>query len=99
PTGTNPCSGLVLMWDGLRQPAPDGDFMPKKTQLVLSLFITFFMALVMSGIMGFLNAGPAYLAHWPVTFITAWPIAFIVSQLVNPLAFKLAFLVAPPRRA
>ena len=72
--------------------------MPKKTQLVLSLFITFFMALVMSGIMGFLNAGPAHLAHWPVSFITAWPIAFVVSLVVNPLAFKLAFLVAPPRR-
>ena len=73
--------------------------MSKKTQITLSLFITFFMALIMSGVMGFINAGPGFVAHWPISFITAWPIAFVVSQLVNPLAFKLAFLVAPPRRA
>jgi len=73
--------------------------MPKKTQLTLTLIMTFLMALTMSGVMGFINAGPAYVAHWPVSFLTAWPIAFVVSQVVNPLAFKLAFIVAPPRRA
>ncbi|MBU1305036.1 MAG: DUF2798 domain-containing protein [Alphaproteobacteria bacterium] len=73
--------------------------MRKTTQLALGVFISFFMALIMSGIMGFINAGPAFVAHWPISFITAWPIAFVVSQFVNPLAFKLAFMVAPPRRA
>ncbi|MDP2781209.1 DUF2798 domain-containing protein [Devosia sp.] len=73
--------------------------MSRKTQLTLSVFITFFMALIMSGVMGFINAGPAFVAHWPVSFITAWPIAFVVSLVVNPLAFKLAFMVAPPGRA
>lgn len=73
--------------------------MPKTTQLALGIFISFFMALIMSGIMGFIKIGPDFVAHWPVSFITAWPIAFLVSQVVNPLAFKLAFMVAPPRRA
>ena len=73
--------------------------MPKSTQLALGVFISFFMALIMSGIMGFINAGPNFVSHWPMSFITAWPIAFVVSQLVNPVAFKLAFMVAPPRRA
>lgn len=69
--------------------------MPRKNQIILSVFITFFMALIMSGIMGFLNDGPEFVSHWPVTFLTAWPIAFIVTQFVTPLAFKLTFMVAP----
>lgn len=73
--------------------------MPKKNQIILSVFMTFFMALIMSGIMGFVAIGPEFLAHWPQTFFTAWPIAFIVTQFVTPLAFKLTFLVAPPSRA
>lgn len=73
--------------------------LPKKTQIVLQLLITFMMALTMSGIMGFIAAGPDYLAHWPLTFITAWPIAFLVTQVVTPVAFKLALLIAPPQRA
>ncbi|HTN63260.1 MAG TPA: DUF2798 domain-containing protein [Devosia sp.] len=73
--------------------------MPKKTQIVLQLLITFMMALSMSGIMGFISAGSGYLAHWPLTFIIAWPIAFILTQVVTPIAFKLAFIIAPPSRA
>lgn len=73
--------------------------MPKKTQFVLQLLITFMMALTMSGIMGFIAAGPGFLAHWPLTFITAWPIAFILTQVVTPVALKLAFLIAPPHKA
>jgi len=73
--------------------------LPRKTQLVLSLCITFMMALIMSGIMGFISAGPQFLGHWPLTFITAWPIAFVVTQFVTPLAFRIAMRVAPPSRA
>jgi hypothetical protein len=73
--------------------------LPKKTQIVLSLLITFMMALIMSGIMGFISVGPAFLPMWPTTFIIAWPIAFIVTQFVTPLAFKLAFLIAPPAKS
>ena len=56
------------------------------------------MALVMSGMVGFANAGPAFVAHRPVSFITAWPIACVVSQ-GSQLAVKLTFMVSPPRRA
>jgi hypothetical protein len=69
--------------------------LPRKNQIILSVFITFFMALIMSGIMGFIMGGPEFLGHWPQTFITAWPIAFRVTQFVTPLAFKLTSLVAP----
>jgi hypothetical protein len=72
---------------------------PRKTELVAQLIITFCMALIMSGIMGYIAAGPAYFAHWPQTFITAWPIAFLVTQFVGPFAFKIAFRLAPPKRA
>lgn len=77
----------------------DGISMPKKTLILAQLFITFGMALSMSGIMGFISVGPDFLAHWPVSFITAWPIAFVVSQVINPVCFKLAHLIAPARRA
>lgn len=73
--------------------------LPKKTQFVLQLLMTFMMAISMSAIMGFINAGPSFLPHWPISFITAWPIAFIMTQIVSPIAFKLAFMIAPPARA
>lgn len=73
--------------------------MPKKTQIVLQLLITCMMAFSMSGFMGFITAGPEFLPHWPISFITAWPIAFIMTQIVTPIAFKLAFMIAPPARA
>ncbi|MCR6634975.1 DUF2798 domain-containing protein [Devosia sp.] len=69
--------------------------MPKKTLFLAQLFITFGMAFSMSGIMGFISVGPDFLSHWPLSFITAWPIAFIMTQVVTPLAFKLAHTIAP----
>ena len=56
------------------------------------LFISCLMALLMSGIMGFLHAGlrPDFLLQWMSTFVTAWPIAFVLSLGVSPLAFWMA---------
>ena len=65
-----------------------------KTRVIGQLFISFGMALTMSGIMGFIALGSAYLPHWPVNFLTAWPIAFVLSMFVSPLAFKLAHRVS-----
>jgi len=45
--------------------------MLKTTQIALAAFIIFFMALIMSSVMGFINAGSALLAHWPASFIMA----------------------------
>ncbi|WP_199925344.1 DUF2798 domain-containing protein [Neorhizobium sp. SOG26] len=73
--------------------------LPKKTTLVLQLAMTFLMALTMSGTMGFITVGAAFLPHWPKTFIIAWSIAFIYTRIINPIAFKIAFAIAPPRRA
>ena len=54
--------------------------LPKKTTLVMQLCMTFMMALTMSGTLGFINEGSAFLGHWPRMFIIAWPIAFIYTR-------------------
>jgi hypothetical protein len=73
--------------------------MPRKNQIILSVFITFFMSLSMSGVMGFISVGPDFLSQWPRVWLMAWPIAFIVTQFVTPLAFKLTLMVAPLSKA
>jgi hypothetical protein len=60
--------------------------------------MTFSMALVMSGMMGFINGGAAFLPRWPLAFAIAWPLAFLVASFVNPLAFRLAHRIAPPAK-
>jgi hypothetical protein len=89
---------MVLTRDALRHAVRDGAFplLPKKTTFIAQVLITFMMALCMSGTMGFISAGPDFLAHWPQSFIIAWPIAFLFTQVVTPLAFKIALKVAPP---
>jgi hypothetical protein len=72
--------------------------MPKKTTLILQISMTFMMALTMSGTLGFITAGAEFWSHWPQTFIIAWPIAFIYTRIINPIAFKIAFKIAPPQR-
>lgn len=65
----------------------------------MQLLMTFMMALAMSGVMGFLNAGPDFLTHWPLAFAIAWPVAFLISSVVSPIALKLAHRIAPPVKA
>ncbi|WP_395817266.1 DUF2798 domain-containing protein [Devosia sp.] len=67
-----------------------------KTRVLGQVLMTFCMALIMSGAMGFIALGPAFLPHWLPSFLTAWPIAFVVSQVVSPVAFKLAFKLTQP---
>jgi len=66
--------------------------MDKKTLLLGQVFITFMMALSMSGIMGLVYTGPtmAWLSAWPGQFAIAWPIAFIMTQLTSRAGFALA---------
>lgn len=91
---------VVLTWNFFRQtifvtePA-----MSKKTIILAQVFISFSMALSMSGIMGFIALGADVLAAWPRNFIIAWPIAFIVSQILTPLSFKLANMLTSEPRA
>ena len=70
--------------------------MPKKTTLVLQISMTFMMALAMSGTLGFIHDGWDFWPHWPQTFLMAWPIAFIYTRIINPIAFNIAFRIAPP---
>jgi hypothetical protein len=72
--------------------------LPKKTTLVMQIAMTFMMALVMSLTIGLIQVGPDFLALWPQTFIVAWPIAFIYTRIINPIAFKIAFKIAPPQQ-
>ncbi|MBJ6986193.1 MULTISPECIES: DUF2798 domain-containing protein [unclassified Devosia] len=72
--------------------------LPKKTTLVLQLSMTFMMAFVMSGSLGFITAGTDFLSHWPKMFFIAWPLAFIWTRIINPIAFKIAFKFAPPHK-
>lgn len=68
------------------------------TRLIAQAILTFLMALTMSGIMGFLALGTAFLPHWLGSFIVAWPIAFVLSQFVGPISFRLAHRLTPARR-
>lgn len=72
--------------------------LPKKTTLVMQIAMTFMMALTMSLTIGLIQVGPSFLSHWPQTFIVAWPIAFIYTRIINPIAFKIAFRIAPPQQ-
>lgn len=67
-----------------------------KTTLILAqVFISCFMAFLMTGIFGLINMGlrADFAWHWAQAFITGWPIAFVLSMLVGPVSFKLARLV------
>ena len=71
-----------------------------KTLLLAQVFITFFMAASMSGIMSVIHMGPTmeWLQTWPREFIIAWPIAFVLTQIFSRLGFKLAFTIRKPNR-
>ncbi|MHC3128113.1 hypothetical protein OB03_12870 [Brevundimonas sp. GN22] len=70
-----------------------------KTLLLAQVFITFFMALSMSGIMSAIHmgVGAEWLRVWPREFIVAWPIAFVLTQVFSRLGFKLAFTLRRPQ--
>ncbi|EKD60798.1 MAG: 50S ribosomal protein L1 [uncultured bacterium] len=66
-----------------------------RTILLAQLFISCMMAALMTGIFGFakLGATQAFMQQWRQSFIVAWPIAFMLSLVVGPIAFKLAYQV------
>ncbi len=73
----------------------------KKTLLLAQLFITFQMAVSMSGIMSLFQLGLTmeWLMAWPGQFIIAWPIAFIFTMVASRVGFALAHKVTGTRRA
>lgn len=72
--------------------------MDKKTALIAQVFMTFMMALSMSGIMSVIELGPTvvWLNHWPKIFLIAWPTAFVLTMVAWPTAMALARKVAKP---
>lgn len=66
--------------------------MDKKFVLLSQVFMTFIMALTMSGLMGLIVQGPSmeWLTHWPLQFLIAWPIAFALTMVAWPAAMALA---------
>lgn len=75
------------------------DSMDKRLLLVAQLFITFFMATTMSGIMSAVGMGLTreWLLAWPCQIPIAWPIAFLFTQAYGPLGFALAARIVPRR--
>lgn len=67
----------------------------KKLVILAQLFISALMALLMTGIMGYLhnNFGANWPTEWSSGFITAWPIAFCLSLVVGPVSFRIAMFV------
>ncbi len=67
----------------------------KKTLIIAQIFISCFMAFLMTGLFGAINMGlgPDFPVHWAKAFLTAWPIAFVLSMGVGPVSFRLARLV------
>jgi Zn-dependent protease with chaperone function len=73
--------------------------MDKKTAIISQVFMTFLMALSMSGIMSLIMLGPTtvWLRIWMTQFVMAWPIAFVLTMVAWPASKKLTRLVVRPR--
>ena len=65
--------------------------MDKKSALIAQVFMTFMMALTMSGIMSLIELGPTmvWLNHWPKVFLIAWPTAFVLTMVAWPAAMAM----------
>lgn len=68
-----------------------------KTVLLAQAFISFTMALLMTGYATLLELGPSpdLLGTWLPRFAMAWPVAFLLSIPIGKLAFMLAGRLAP----
>ncbi len=72
--------------------------MDKKSALIAQVFMTFMMALTMSGLMSLIELGPTmvWLNHWPKVFLIAWPTAFVLTMIAWPTAMALTRKVVRP---
>lgn len=74
--------------------------MTKKHALVSQIFMTFFMAALMSGLLGLVFGGGfsmEWLTTWPKQFIIAWPIAFALTMVAWPASVKIAGIATRPQ--
>jgi len=72
--------------------------MDKKFALIAQVFMTFMMALTMSGIMSLIELGPTmvWLNHWPKIFLIAWPTAFVLTMVTWPTAMAVTRKILRP---
>ena len=65
---------------------------PKKyAPMLFSILLSFFMGLIMSGIVTYLNQGFSehYIKLWLSAFIRVWPIALVLIYFIRPAAVKI----------
>jgi Protein of unknown function (DUF2798) len=76
--------------------------MEGKARFIFPVAMAFFMALLMTAVVTFINLGfpRDYVAQWMKAFAVAWPLASVVAFLAVPLARRItativAFLERP----
>jgi hypothetical protein len=65
--------------------------MDGKARYIFPVVMAFFMALLMTGVITFINLGLTgdFLAQWLKAFAVAWPLASLVAFLAVPLARRI----------
>jgi Protein of unknown function (DUF2798) len=65
-----------------------GRFMDGKARFIFPVTMAFFMALMMTAVVTFMNLGfpPNYISQWMKAFAVAWPLASAVAFVAVPLA-------------
>jgi hypothetical protein len=87
------CGCLVHVNRGtndIEEPVMDG-----KARFIFPIAMAFFMALLMTGVVTFMNLGlPAnFLGQWMKAFAVAWPLASCVAFVAVPLARRITSMV------
>lgn len=66
-----------------------------RTLLLAQVFTTFFISLVMSGMIGGVKQGfdLAWLKTWPRDWLIIWPMVFALVRFFGPIGMKMAVAV------
>ncbi|MEH6647789.1 DUF2798 domain-containing protein [Sulfitobacter sp.] len=75
--------------------------MDKKSLILTQIFMTFLMAVSMSGIMSFISLGPTalWLSVWPKSALIAWPFAFALGAIAFSVSLRIAIWLTKPAKA
>jgi hypothetical protein len=65
--------------------------MDGKARFIFPITMAFFMALLMTAVITFINLGfpPNYFVQWMKAFVVAWPLASCVAFIAVPLARRI----------
>ena len=69
--------------------------MEGKARFIFPITMAFFMALLMTAVITFINLGPtpSFLWQWMKAFVIAWPLASLVAFVAVPLARRITGLI------